>query len=168
MQISRRILYLAACVLFLAGCGFHLRGAVRLPPVMAVTYIQAPNPYSRLVTDLRQALTGNGVKVTGQRPAATGVLNILGESASSRQIVVSASGQIREMELNYTVNFQLQDAKGAVLLRPQTLTLRRSFTFNVADVLGVGAQQDLLQRAMQRDIVQLMLLRLQALVKEGQ
>ena len=168
MHTSRRILYLAAFVLLLAGCGFHLRGAVRLPPVMAVTYIQAPNPYSRLVTDLRETLTGNGVKVTGQRPAATGVLNILGEGASSRQIVVSASGQIREMELNYTVSFELQDAKGAVLLPPQTLTLRRSFTFNVADVLGVSAQQDILQRNMQRDIVQLMLLRLQALVKEGQ
>ena len=46
-------------ILFMTGCGFHLRGAYQLPEAMAKTYVQASNQNSELIRSLKRSLKAN-------------------------------------------------------------------------------------------------------------
>jgi LPS-assembly lipoprotein len=76
---------------------------------------------------------------------------------------VNASGQVREFELRMRINFRLRTAKGEELIAPTAIEQHRSISFNESAVLAKEAEEALLYRDMQADIVQLLLRRLAAL-----
>lgn len=63
MSLSARTGLLAALLILLAGCGFHLRGSVILPELMATTYIQDSVPNSLILPKLKRMLIKNDVNV---------------------------------------------------------------------------------------------------------
>lgn len=70
-------LLLAACLLpVLAGCGFHLRNALLLPPDLGPVQVVGRDPHSQLVKDLTQAMIRAGAQV-----APDGVL--VGDSSTT-------------------------------------------------------------------------------------
>lgn len=70
-------LLLAACLLpVLAGCGFHLRNALLLPPDLGPVQVVGRDPHSQLVKDLTQAMIRAGAQV-----APDGVL--VGDTSST-------------------------------------------------------------------------------------
>jgi outer membrane lipopolysaccharide assembly protein LptE/RlpB len=75
---------------------------------------------------------------------------------------VNEQGRPQEYQLVYAVTFSLQ-ADGKQLLAPQTLSLTRSYRYNERDVLGSRQESQLLLRAMQQDMAQLILRRLEAI-----
>lgn len=165
---DRWLRFLALCwaVAFLGGCGFHLRGPVRLPPQMNATYIMGGNRFGTLVTNLRQSLEASGASVVAKRGEAGAVLRILSQQVRRRVLSVAANGQPQEVQLYASVSFDLTDAKsGRQLLAPQTLQVRRDSLVSVTDVLGTASNEAFVRGEMDRDLVRLMLLRLQALAK---
>ena len=148
-------------LLLLSGCGFHLRGEVTLPKVMANTYIQGATPYSDLETDLRRALTVAGARVSSAPQDATAQLQILREDSGRRVLTVTVHGKAGEYELFYTVEFQLTDAAGKELVPRQRVTLTRDFTFDETELLGKTGEEDLLHREMRHEMVQRILDRIE-------
>ena len=63
-------------LLLIAGCGFHLQGALTVPPQLERTYIAATNRHSGFYRDLRAALEAAGVNVVDQSADATATLRI--------------------------------------------------------------------------------------------
>ena len=63
-----RASFLALLLLLLAGCGFHLRDALLLPPDLGPVRVQARDPDGPLAQQLQQALQRAGATVVD--PAA--------------------------------------------------------------------------------------------------
>lgn len=66
-------LLLAACLLpALAGCGFHLRNALLLPPDLGPVQVVSQDPHSQLAKDLREALARAGGQLAPDGTPAAG------------------------------------------------------------------------------------------------
>jgi LPS-assembly lipoprotein len=150
----------------LAGCGFKLRASQDLPfKTIAVT----PEKSAGVAGDLARYL-GDIV-----RPVAPGtggelpevILDILQEVREKLVVGVNASGQVREFELRLRVNFQLRTSKGAELITASVIEQHRSISFNESAVLAKEAEEVLLYRDMQADVVQQLLRRLAAVKMAG-
>jgi LPS-assembly lipoprotein len=80
---------------------------------------------------------------------------------------LTAAGRVREYRLRYRVGFRVHDGKGTDYVPQSSLELTRDVTFNDAEVLAKEAEEQLLFRDMQSDMVQLIMRRLAAAQKPG-
>jgi len=153
----------AVFVLLLGGCGFHLRKEAELPPSMKRVYIVGADPSSLLTKDLTKALTRSGAQVINQAETDAAVMKIGTNAFTTDVLSVSGTARASEYALRYHVEFEVQNAAGTALLPKQTIELSREFTFDASQALGVSAETDLLTKELQRDMVQTILRRLEAL-----
>lgn len=160
---ARYLIVGLVAALLLTACGFHLRGDVKLAAALNKVYIEGADPYDPLVRELTRSLTTTGAAVVEDSKEATAVLHILKNSGSRRVLSVSSAGKVREYELYQTLEFKVRDAAGRELLAPQRLELTRDYLFDKEDVLGKSSEEEMLRRDMRRDLVRLVMLRLEAL-----
>ena len=142
----RQLLILA--LLFLTGCGFHLRGSVELPPDLSEINVVDAGGASLIAPDLRDALRNRGVRVIEQANMALSVRN---ESYSKRVLSVDSSGRATEYGLSYKVRFRLQAADGSVWLADEFITIQRDLRFDASAVLATSSEEALLQEEMRRE-----------------
>ncbi|MFN2309168.1 MAG: LPS assembly lipoprotein LptE [Gammaproteobacteria bacterium] len=154
---------MAVLLLGLSACGFHLRGDVKLAPALAKVHIQGGDVYDPLVRDLVRALSAAGSTVVEEPGAASAVLQVLSNRGDRRVLSVQTTGRVQEYELYQTFEFRVRDAAGAELLSAQRLELTRDYLFDADDVLGKAGEEETLRRDMRRDLVRLVLLRLESL-----
>jgi LPS-assembly lipoprotein len=165
---QRRTVLRAAGALALAallpGCGFRLRGSdgsYNIP--FASIYIGLPDT-SELGTELKRNLRAGGrVAIADKAEEADAVLLVVSESRSRQILSLNALGRVREYQLNYALTYTVRDRKGAVLLPPTPIALRRNLPFDETQVLAKEAEAALLYRDMQADVVQQILRQLAAL-----
>lgn len=160
--MKRRTFVLAAVsAAVLAGCGFQLRKA----PDFAFESIRV-NAATSLANQLRRSLAADGrVQVLG--PAEAGqpqvLLDLLQENRERVVVGINASGQVREYQLRLRVRFRLRTAQGRELVPDTEILQQRDISFNETAVLAKEAEESLLYRDMQNDIVQQLMRRLSAL-----
>jgi len=150
----------ALAALGLAGCGFELRKA----PAFAFQTIVVPGG-SNMVRLLRRNLPlGGNVKVLPpeQRNEADAILEILGEKQERAVLSTNSSGQVRELQLRLRVAFRLVTPAGKELLPSTELQQSRDISYSESAALAKEAEEQLLFRDMQGDIVQQVLRRLAA------
>ncbi|MFA7592529.1 MAG: LPS assembly lipoprotein LptE [Thiohalobacteraceae bacterium] len=168
MQMYSRYLMaglLAALVLAVSACGFHLRGAVQLPPQLSKVYLQGGDPYDLLVRDWTRALATAGSTVVTEAQDATAILQIIANRGERRVLSVRATGKAQEYELYQILEFRVRDPAGRELLAAQHLELTRDYLFDPTDVLGKANEEETLRRDMRRDLVRLAMLRLESLAR---
>ena len=145
----------------LGGCGFKLRGA----QTFAFQRIAVmPRPGGPLAAELRRNLAAS-VKVLAANEApeaAQVVLDLLQEQREKTVVGVNASGQVREFQLRIRVRFRLRTPQGQELIPETQLLQQRDISFNESAVLAKEAEEGLLYRDMQSDLVQQLLRRLAA------
>jgi LPS-assembly lipoprotein len=161
MKLPRRLaLTLLACTV-LVGCGFKLRTTQALPfATIAVT----PEKTAGVAGDTARYL---GAMVRPVAPGSGGelpevILDILEDSREKLVVGVNSSGQVREYELRMRISFRLRSPTGPELIAPSVIEQHRSISFNESAVLAKEAEEVLLYRDMQSDIVQQLLRRLAA------
>ncbi len=149
-----------AAVLFVSGCGFHLRAAAALP--FDTLYVQAP-PNSLFAGQLRRVIASSSHTRIVQKPEeAEAVLQILNEAREKEILSLSSTGRVREYQIRYRLRYQLI-AKDKHIITPSTeILLRRDFSFNDEAALSKESEEALLYRDMQTDAVQQLVRRLQA------
>ena len=165
MVLRRAIIFAAAAAATaaLAGCGFQLRQA----PQFAFNSIYvAAAPHSSLGKELRRNIAwSDSVRVVDDPAAQAGAQVVLDVLADQREKVVvglSASGQVREFQLRTRVRFRLRTPAGKELIPETELLQQRDISFNESAVLAKEAEEGLLYRDMQTDIVQQLMRRLAA------
>jgi LPS-assembly lipoprotein len=157
--MQRRV-FLAALCAGLAGCGFHLRGDVSY--AFSSLYVNAPadNP---LTAELKRALEGaTGVKLADNATGAQVILDVTAVGDDKQVLSLSGGGRVREFLLIKRATIGVHDANGRDWLPTSEIQVRRSYTFNEAQVLAREAQEIRLLKEMQSDIVQQIVRRLQA------
>lgn len=158
--------YVACLVVFslLAGCGFHLRRAAELPPQLHALYINGGS--IDLVRSLRRNLASGSTTIVDDPTLASAILDINRASGSSTLLAISSAGVPIEYRVTYTVQFSLM-VGNAVLIEPQTIALTRTYNYNVQNAIGNQEQEQALYSAMQTDIAQLIVFRIQAAARNA-
>ena len=141
----------------LAGCGFHLRGTADVP--FETLYV--PNATSGIALDLkRNVQAGTHAKVVDDAKQAEAILVFSDEGREKNILSLTAQGRVREFQLRYRVGFRMHDGKGGDYVPQTQIALTRDITFNDSDVLAKEAEEQLLFRDMQNDMVQQIMRRL--------
>jgi LPS-assembly lipoprotein len=149
-----------ALATLLAACGFHLRGEANLP--FNTLYIQIPND-SLLGADIKRAVTaGSKTRVVETAAEAQAVLQVLGEAREKSILSLNSAGRVNEFLLRYRFVFKVHDGKGRDYIPQNEIALTRELLYNDTQVLAKEAEEQLLYRDMQRDMVQQILRRLAA------
>lgn len=149
----------------LTGCGFHLRKEAQLPVAMQRVHIEIADPASPLAKDLAKALPRSGAQVVDKVEAGVAVMKISANTLSTDVLSVGGTARANEYALRYHVEFAVEDSAGTAILPKQTIELSREFTFDATQALGVASETDLLGKELERDMVQTILRRLEALAK---
>lgn len=152
---------LLAVTATLGACGFHLRGDVRYPPDMSVTYIEAGDRYSAFYRKLKTALKDGGVTVVTDPTRAGAVLRVLEDSTGERVVSVSARNTPTEYEVYYVISYALEFGGSQVLPRRQ-LSLSRNYNYDSTRVLGKASEAQVIRDALAADLVALVTRRLSA------
>jgi LPS-assembly lipoprotein len=147
--------------LAVAGCGFKLRGSQNYGFERIAVL---PNPGGPLVTELRRSLANAVTVLPAEVPLSQAqvVLDLLQEQREKIVVGVNASGQVREFQLRLRVRFKLRTPQGQELIGPIEISQQRDISFNESAVLAKEAEEGLMYRDMQSDIVQQLLRRLAA------
>jgi LPS-assembly lipoprotein len=150
-------------MLALAGCGF----ALRQPVDIAFQSIYASvSPVSPLGVELKRQLRASGnvhlITDEAEKKDAQVILEILQEQREKTVVGVSTTGQVREFQLRLRLKFRLRTPQGKELISETELVQQRSLSFSEAFVLAKEAEEGLLYRNMQSDMVQQILRRLAA------
>ena len=157
---ARVRMLLALClVTTLAGCGFHLRGAVDLP--FPSLYVNVSNA-SQFGHELKRALRASDVRLTDNAKDAAATLSIMSELRERQILSLGGQGRVREYQLRYRIGYQLTDGKTTPLIPPTEIVLKRDISFNDAELLAKESEEALLYRDMQTDAVSQLMRRLQA------
>jgi LPS-assembly lipoprotein len=145
--------------LVLSACGFQLRGVADLS--FKTLYIQgAPLSISR---DLKQSLKTNGIQVVNNVEQAEMLLELLSEINEKRILSLSGSGVVREYELNYRVSFRTREPDSPTWSAPQSVQMRRNFSYNDNALLGKAEEEAMLNLDMHKDAVREVMRRLTAI-----
>ena len=159
-------LLLLGMIMALAGCGFHPRGGSELPFEMAVTYISSAQPYASLVDDFSTALRARGGRVTRDRSEATAFLNILSDTADKRLLSINTDGKVLEYETRQTIRFSVITSDNLVLLEEGEVSMSKGYLYSSSDILGKQREDRVLQQTLQRNLVNLAMLRITATARE--
>jgi LPS-assembly lipoprotein len=151
-----------ASVALLAGCGFHLQGAVALPEGVRSVYLAVPDPFSPFATELQDAVSRAGATRAASASAADTVIRVTRDRTGRRVLSVSARNTPQEYEVFYTVEYSV-DRAGKEAVPTQTLELTRSYSFEESQLLAKQHEEDLLRDEMARELSALVLRRLQSL-----
>lgn len=145
--------------MLLAGCGFRLRGTADVP----FDSLYLPGAASGIALDLKRNIqAGTNARVVDDPKEADAVLQFTEETRQKEILSLTGTGRVREFQLRYRVGFRVHDGKGADFVPQSVIQLTRDVTFNDAEILAKEAEEQLLFRDMQTDMVQQIMRRLAA------
>ena len=153
-----RVFLLIAC-LVMAGCGFRLRGTAEVP--FKTVYVQGASPAFALEIK-RNIRAGTRAQVVEDPKLAEAVVELSQERREKHILSLTGAGRVSEFQLRYQLVFRVHDGKGVEYVPPTTLLLTRDMSFSDAEVLAKEAEEQLLFRDMQNDMVSQILRRLAA------
>ncbi|HTD29104.1 MAG TPA: LPS assembly lipoprotein LptE [Xanthomonadaceae bacterium] len=158
----RRISILLACIclLALAGCGFHPRGELEIPPNLGPVRVVASDPYSPLGDSLSRALTRAGAKPALATDTKVATLRIVSETWGGAALSVNAHAQVTEFYMTYAVKFSFTAADDTDVSALQEVKLQRDYTYDINHALGAAQEQGTLHDELQRDMAATILRRI--------
>ena len=160
----RSLLGTGSLAVLLAGCGFELRK----PPSFAFQsiYLLVP-PMSQLGLELQRSLaaTGSVQLITDQRQIerADLVLEVLQELREKVVLGRTSTGAVREYQLRLRLRFRVRNRQGIERIPDTEMVQQRDMSYSESAALAKEAEEDLLYRNMQSDLVRQILRRLAAL-----
>ena len=160
MQIGQlpKFMTMLALAMLLAACGYHLRGEAILP--FKTIYIEAANPNSALIKELRSNLKTNKIKVLDKAEKADIILNIALEQPDKQILTLDATGLVNEYQLRYRVSLRAYDNQQQEWLPASELLLTRDFIYDNSQILAMSSEEVLLYQNMRSDMVQQIMRRL--------
>ena len=154
-----RVALAAVIAAFLTACGFQLRGQAQLP--FETLHIPGGSP---LVSELKRSVAAaSRTRLVESLGDAQAVLRFTQEARDKVILSFNTAGRVSEYQLRYRVGFRVTDSKGGQVYLPTSeIFLTRDLSYSDAQVLAKEAEEALLYRDMQSDMVQQILRRLVA------
>ena len=108
------------------------------------------------------AFLGQVLRDPASLPTAEAIMDLLQEHQERVVVGLNASGQVRELQLRLRIRFKLRASDGRELIPDTELLQQRDISYNETIALAKEAEEALLYRNMQTDLVQQLLRRLAA------
>jgi LPS-assembly lipoprotein len=156
------LLIASVTMLALAGCGFHLQGAVRLPEGVRSVYVAAPDELTPFAVALKQSLERSGASIATSAAAADTVLRVTKDRNGRRVLSVSSRNTPQEYEVYYNIEYSI-DRAGKEVVPTQPLELTRNFSFEESQLLAKDHEEEVLRDAMAQDLAILVVRRIESL-----
>lgn len=144
------VVVLLGVVLFIQGCGFHLKQ----------NYQQFKNHYPKVAIDpytdfalsslLRQTLKANNIEVINKPTADVPTIQVSNYKLSSHPYVYGPDGELRRERLTLNLTFVWQQNNQQTLLPLATFKERH---LNTQQYLGDNAEKNLIILEMQKEII---------------
>lgn len=165
MLKNRRLLCTTlAATAMLSACGFKLRGSIfgsNLP--FKSIYLAVPET-SALGIELRRYIRGSGeLAIKDKQEDAEATLYITNEIRDKVILTLNSQGRVREYALYLRATISVRSNKNVELLAPTQIVLKRDLSYNENQVLAKEAEEVMLYRDMQSDLVQQILRRMAAI-----
>ncbi|HVN43121.1 MAG TPA: LPS assembly lipoprotein LptE [Steroidobacteraceae bacterium] len=162
-RVARRgALALLAAAALLAGCGFHLQGAVSLPEGVHSVYLAVPDEFSPFAAQLQRDIGRSGATLAPSAGVADVVIRVTKDRTGRRVLSVSGSNTPQEYEIFYTIDYSI-DRAGKEVVSTQALELRRSYTFDPSVLLAKEHEEEMQRNEMARQLAELVVRRLKSL-----
>ena len=162
-MLRRRLFLASLAAPALAACGFELR---RTPTFAFSTLFVGASQNSTLANELKRSIASGGtvevINDVRQIQRVQVIMDVLAEQREKVVVGLNASGQVREFQLRIRMRFRLRTPQGKELIPDTELLQQRDISFNESAVLSKEAEENLLYRDMQTDIVQQLMRRLSA------
>jgi len=153
---------LTPLLVVIAACGFQLRGTAEVP--FKTLYL--PGASGGIALDLKRHIqAGTDAKVVDDAKQADAIMQFSQETREKEILSLTGTGRVREFRLRYRVGWRVHDGKGGEYVPQNTLELTRDVSYNDAEVLAKEAEEQLLFRDMQSDMVHLIMRRISAAQK---
>lgn len=156
------IALLVAGVLMVAGCGFQLRGDLKLSARMSEPYVEAADRYTPFYRELTATLGAAGATLVPGKESASAVVHVHGDETGRNVLTISARNTPQEYEVFYTVEYSVS-AGGQEILPRQKLTLTRDYAYDDTAVLAKQHEERDIRQALARELAGLVAARLAAL-----
>lgn len=157
----RGLLLLLLLSLTVVGCGFRLAGAGAVLNHVRVVYKQ---PYQVVPPPLIDALN---MRLSGGQESKKNARLVIHDIETVQRVaaISPVDGRATAYELTTTVHFDFL-VDGEALLRDQALATRRVYSFDTSQRLAANRERQALQAAMQRDLADLILLRVDTVLDQ--
>ena len=120
-----------------------------------------PDAKTGIALDLKRNIeAGTNAKVIDDPKKADAILELSGESREKIILSLTGTGRVREFRLRYRMGYRVHDGKGGEYVPPSVVALQRDVTYDDSAILAKEAEEQLLFRDMQSDMVQQVLRRL--------
>jgi LPS-assembly lipoprotein len=149
MKVKACISLLLICLL--TACGFQLRGTTPLPEILQRVAVQPNDPYLPLQRQIRELMRVNGVTIVDMSQRPTAILEIQEDDFQTLDISIGADGRIREQSYTYIVTFLVTDAKGQVLMGPETIRSMRIVEFDPNQALSQSLEEKVIRNETRLD-----------------
>lgn len=156
-----RFLSAILIALALSACGFQLRGSYNLP--WETLHIGGLPENNELYFQIKRGVeSGSLTRISTDAKQASASLAVLRNEQHKAILSLSAKGLVREFQLTRTFVYRVVDAQGKELLPQSQIILQRDMTFDDERIFAKEAEEAMIWREMQQDMVQLLLRRLAA------
>jgi LPS-assembly lipoprotein len=159
-MIKRNLLVMGLALL-LGACGFQLRGTGTNQMEIKEIDLSARNAYGEIVTQLRQALEGSGVRVHSGAPYK---LILVDENESQRSLSYTGASGSAEYEMTTQLNYQIHGAHDLSLLDGK-LQVQKVYVHDGNNLMGSDQEMAQVHKEMRNQLVQNMMVRLQLLTQ---
>lgn len=148
-------------VFALSACGFQMRGSYHLPwETLAISGIPEN---TELYFQIKRSLEASSqTKVLADARQADATLVILQNLQHKAILSLSGKGLVREFQLTRSFMYRIQDAQGKELLPATQIVLQRDMSFDDERIFAKEAEEQMIWREIQQDMVQQLLRRLAA------
>ncbi len=150
-----RLTLLLVICLFFSACGYHLKAAADLDQAYEKTYIQhaisAP-----LYRPLAVSLSNQGVTLVDDANEATAKILIIKDNLS-KQIQSIGTNNRDGIKLSKTKKNNLDIIVDRIVIKEQPLTLSRDFAFDIGQITGTQAEEQVLRNQMYEDMAQMII-----------
>ena len=154
-------LFIILCLAgLLAACGFQLRGSYALPFKTMSIALPPNTPLYALLK--RNIESSSPTRIVEDAKDAEATLSVLFDRNEKSILSLNSAGRAREYELIRTFRFKVSGQNGAEYIPPSQIVIRRDMTYSDELVLSKDAEEALIWRDIQNDLVQQLLRRLSA------
>ncbi|MFM2084987.1 MAG: hypothetical protein RLY95_1805 [Pseudomonadota bacterium] len=162
--MQRRTLLIAIPAASLSGCGFQLRGKASFGYAFQ-TLFSGFTPNSPIGADFKRQAAGQGLTILDDAASANAAQVVLRVHQEQRERVVvgtGVNGQVNAVQLRVRFRFSLLTTQGKILLDEVEILQAREQSYSESAALAKEAEEQLLYRDMQQEVVQQLMRRLSA------
>jgi LPS-assembly lipoprotein len=143
----------------LAGCGFHLRGALPDTAGAKTLYITGIGRNNPFYGDFAQVLNASGGSLVPTASQAGAILNIAFARHERRALTLSSQGRANTFDLSFRLLYDIRSPKGEILVPQQELEVRRDYFNDQSSPLGQGEEEASMRQEMEKEAAQTLLRR---------